>query len=206
MKTYLLVLWLGFAALFASCNDVPHSRDRRSETAPPPLPAMSGEEAFADGQLEVEATLSRGFRPRGGRHRGNDGEGEAERSSWRHRYDGSEEEAETERNRAAEARFRMHDSPMPPIVLQLHATNKGTEPLEVTWIECNSILGNFGILPEKMMLAAGQSADTERMTSLLGITGEDVPVTVTLRAHGKLEKKTLIVRATPPPAKPETKS
>ena len=102
-------------------------------------------------------------------------------------------------------RTRVQESRMPPVVVQLHATNKGTEPIEITWIECNSALGNFGVLPEKMTVAPGETGETEHMRSLLGASGEDIPVTVTLKVHGKTEKKTITVRAVPeqtPPKNP----
>lgn len=184
----------------------------------PPLPAMSGSELFANDRLLVEATIGRGFRPDGRGGPGGGGGGHGPRGGgaggfrgaggprgargaggeqgWRQRQDSNFSGGEGEMDRD-EMRPRMQESRMPAVVIQLHATNRGTEPIDVSWVECNSAFGNFGVLPEKMTIAPGATAKTEHMRSLLGASGEDIPVTVTLRVAGKTEKKTITVRASP---------
>lgn len=156
--------------------------------APPPMPTLTAQESFADGQLIVQASLSRGDRFGGGR--GGPGGARGERRHGGPPPDGGEMD---ERPRGA----NFHDSPMPPVVLKLHVTNQGTAPLDVVFVECNSVLGNFGIRPERATIAPGQSVDPDRMTSLLGVSGEDLPVTVTLKINGKQEKRTLTLHVTP---------
>ena len=215
MQKLLLVPAMIAACYFAACSSAPDRRNRSSEPMAALLPAMTGEDSFADGKLLVEASLSQGSRPFGRRGQGREGgEGGGRRERRRHgeeygggfsgggganreRFGGDEDD-----ERRGEMQPRLHESTMPPIVLQLRATNKGTEPLDITWVECNSPLGNFGVLPAKMALPAGETADTEHMTSLLGISGDEVPVTVTLRVHGKQEKKTFVLH----PAGPDAKS
>lgn len=210
MQKFLLVPAVLVTCFFVGCSGTPNRPERGSEPRAALLPAMTGEDTFADGKLLVEASLSQGSRPFGGRgpgggrregrrHGGGDygggfsggGGGNRERSG------GGEDDDRREETQQP----RLHESTMPPVVLQLRATNKGTEPIDITWVECNSALGNFGVLPEKMSLPAGETADTEHMTSLLGISGDEVPVTVTLRVHGKQEKKTFVLHPTAPEAK-----
>jgi|GEM_PF-3679297 len=208
MQNYLLASVFIAVLSLTGCSSAPDRHERSPERAAPPLPAMTGEETFAGGQLLVEASVSRGYRGFGRRGDGSGGGGKGRRhgggGQWGggggggyQRPEGGDDEGPRE-----PVQPRLHESTMPPIVIQLRATNKGTEPLEVTWVECNSALGNFAVLPEKMTLPAGESAETERMTSLLGPSGDEIPVTVTLRAHGKAEKKTLVLR--PAPAEPKS--
>ena len=206
MQKFLLFSAMTGVLYFTGCSSTPDRHERHEQTAPP-LPAMGGEETFADGKLLVEASLSQGTGPFGRRGEGGGAGGGGRRGGRRHsggegggggygerpeRSGGGEGE-----ERSEEVQPRLHESTMPPVVLQLRATNKGGEPLDITWIECNSALGNFGVLPEKMSLPAGETARTDRMTSLLGISGDEVPVTVTLRVLGKQEKKTFVLHPIP---------
>lgn len=186
------------ALLLAACSDAPSPRERRAEAmAIPPLPAMSGSETFAEGQLLVEARISRGDRPFAGKPGGAGGDrargGGEGRRAWRHREDGEGGFGGADSD--GEARPRIQASHMPTVVIKLQVTNRGTAPIDIVWVECNSALGNFGVFPEKMTVAPSESAETEPMRSQLGASGEDMPVSVTLRVHGKQEKKTFIVRA-----------
>ncbi len=203
MQKLFLFTLIGALLSLSGCSDAPSRRDRRGEAMGPPLPAMSGSESFADGQLLVSVDLSRGVIPRPADEESGDGP-RGGGGEFRRRRHGDAAGMEGEgpipgrgvgRNEGeSPLRGRMSGSHMPRIVLQLHAKNNGAEPIEITWIECNSALGNFGVLPQKMTAAPGETVAPERMTSLLGASGEDMPVTVTLRVHGKLEKKTLTVR------------
>jgi hypothetical protein len=88
---------------------------------------------------------------------------------------------------------------MPPVVLNLHLTNKSDAPIDVTFDGCDSSLGNFVVTPEKSRIEAGQSVDTDPMRSLLGETGDEIPLNLTIRVAGKTEKKVLTLHLDPTP-------
>lgn len=89
---------------------------------------------------------------------------------------------------------------MPPIVLQIHVTNKTEAPIDVSVTQCDSDLGNFVVMPEKMTVQPHGTVDTERMTSRLGYMGGALPVTVSLKANGKREKQVITLTPIPEPA------
>lgn len=179
--------------------------------------AMRGEGTFLEGKLGVLATVSRGFdRGLGGGRGSRVGRsGEPEESVFedgrRRRRDdagaftevyniggyGDSEEEQKEMiadyMRQARAR-RAAGSPMPPVTLRVLFENKGTEPLEVEVTDVNSSLGNFAVRPPKLTVAPGSTGALDPMVSQLGVTSDEIPVTVALRYGGKKEQQVVLVK------------
>jgi hypothetical protein len=94
-------------------------------------------------------------------------------------------------------------STLPPVQLRLRLTNTGAAPVQVDILDFNSALGNFSVQPPKLLLAAGESREVEPMSSRLGVTADEIPLTVRLRIEGQAEQQVLkmqLVKATPKPA------
>lgn len=154
-------------------------------------PSMIAETGFFDGKLLVEANLGRGFRPR------------MVRPGWKPRNNEnafattvySDEAAREIAEEEEEGVFipRMRNSTLPPVALRLRVHNLTTAPVEIEFIECKSYLGNFAVRPEKITIAPGESGQPDPMVSLLGVSGEEIPVTVTLRLGDKRETHTLLL-------------
>ena len=86
--------------------------------------------------------------------------------------------------------------------LHLRLTNHGTEPVDVEVLDFNSDLGNFVVQPRKLTIAAGASVEAEPMTSRIGLTADAIPLTVRLRANGKVEQQQLMLQVIAPAATP----
>ena len=184
--------------------------------------AMRGETTFLDGKLGALATVSRGFDRgnrsgpggrggRGGRGpRGEQPEGVFDDASRRRRddvgaftevyniggYGDSEEEqkeAMQDYIRQARAR-RAAGSPMPPVTLKVAFDNKGTDPIEIEITDVNSYLGNFAVRPPKLTLAPGEKGVLEPMISQLGVTSDEIPLTLAIRVRGKKEQQVVVVK------------
>jgi hypothetical protein len=165
-----------------------------------PLPLMKAKDAFFDGILLTEITLSQS-RGRGGYHPApihglptDDSDAD------------SGDDVKITPEIVDEMRSRRAESPIPPIVLWLKLTSAASDPLNVEIVDFNSDLGNFAVQPEQVALAPGQSVEPEPMISRLGVTSLEIPVTVTLRLKGKSETHVLTLRpvasANKPPATP----
>ncbi|PTY03781.1 hypothetical protein DB347_21365 [Opitutaceae bacterium EW11] len=193
MQTRPLLFTFLLALALSGCSDAPRRGPRSGPMgSPQATPTLTAQESFSDGQLIVQAIVSPGDEARmGGRGPGGGGS--------RRRHMGPPPEGGEGEGEDMPQRSHFNDSPMPPVVLKLHVTNQGSTPLNVVFVECNSALGNFGIRPERATIQPGQSVDPDRMTSLLGVSGEDLPVTVTLKINGKTEKRTLTLHVTSAP-------
>lgn len=181
--------------------------------------AMRGEGTFLDGKVAALATVSRGFDrgvtagPRTGRGRGAPGtrEGEGIYEDGRRRRDdvgaftevyniggygdSEEEQKEAMQDYIRQARARRAaGSPMPPVTLRVLFENKGTEPLELEVTEVNSDLGNFAVRPPKLTIAPGEKGVLEPMISQLGVTSDEIPLKLALRAGGKKEQQVIVVK------------
>ncbi|MEO6245637.1 MAG: hypothetical protein ABIQ12_09380 [Opitutaceae bacterium] len=173
--------------------------------------AMRGEGTLLDGKVVALATVSRGF-DRGvrGGPRGKRGDGvydDARRSKRDEAgafsevyniggYGDSEEdqkEAMAEYMRQARAR-RAAGSPMPPVTLRVLFENKGTEPIELEVTEVNSDLGNFAVRPPKLTIAGGEKGVLEPMISQLGVTSDEIPLKLAVRAGGKKDQLVVVVK------------
>jgi hypothetical protein len=156
-------------------------------------PSMVAEAGFFEGKLLVEANLGRGFRPRmvrpGWKSRNNDNTF----SSPFYTDEAAREIAEEEE----ESVFipRMRNSTLPPVALRLRVSNLTAAPLQIEFIECKSYLGNFAVRPERITIAPGESGQPDPMVSLLGVSGKEIPVTVTLLLGDKRDTHTLVLVA-----------
>ncbi|MGC4073372.1 MAG: hypothetical protein QM760_12820 [Nibricoccus sp.] len=204
----LSLVLLSASALFMAACSSQRVADEASlaEAKKVPPPTMAAEHQFFDGAVLVEVNLGRGFRARmvkpGWKPRDGNAFGTTIYADEAAREAAEEEESEL---------FipRMRNSTLPPVALRLRVTNLGTAPIEIGFVECKSYLGNFAVRPEKITIAPGESGQPDPMVSLLGVSGEEIPVTITLLLGGKRETQTIIMvpikqaPATPTaPAKP----
>ena len=155
------------------------------------VPTMGAETGFFDGALLVEANLGRGFRPRLVKPGFKSRDGDNAFATVIYTDQAAREIAEEEE----EGMFipRMRNSTLPPVALRLRVHNVTQEPVEVEFIECKSYLGNFAVRPEKITIASGESGQPDPMVSLLGVSGDEIPVTITLRLGDKRETHTVVL-------------
>ena len=85
----------------------------------------------------------------------------------------------------------------PPVQFRLRLTNHGTEPVVVEVPDFNSAMGNFVVQPRSLTLEPGASVEADPMTSRLGVTAEELPVTVGLRTGGTTERREVKLRPKP---------
>jgi hypothetical protein len=214
-----LIAW---ALALGGCGSHSGPRDLMMEEAtrqPVERPvAMRGEGTFLDGKLAALATVSRGFdrgnrtpgrdprRPRdpnepesvyeeGGRRRRDDAGAFTEVYNIGGYGDSEEEQKEAMQDYIRQARARRAaGSPMPPVTLRVLLENKGTEPLEIEVTEVNSELGNFAVRPPKLTIAPGEKGMLEPMVSQLGVTSDEIPLKLSVRAGGKKEQQVVVVK------------
>jgi len=170
-----------------------------SDPKTPPPPSMQGYADFFDGKLLVEASLGRGFRLRPGAMRNYPG---------RNRRGGAS--ADTDASDDGSSAFadvyyinqdddtedqsyipRMSNSTLPPVALRVRLTNQTQQPLDIQFLECNSLLGNFAVTPEKITIAPGATGSPDPMTSLLGVPGDEIQLKVGLKTGDAKETKIL---------------
>ena len=84
-------------------------------------------------------------------------------------------------------------------MIHIQLTNKSSDQLIVSATDFSSALGNFVVLPEKLTIDPGLSAEFEPMTSRLGGDFGEVEATLTLSVAGREEKKTITLRLIAPP-------
>ena len=167
--------------------------------------AMKGESTFDNGNLHVVATVARGFERRPGQRTG---AGPKLRKGWFNHdtdafnenydfdYGDSDEqqkEAVQEYIRQAMAR-RAAGSPMPPVTLHVTFENKGQAPIEIVPTEVDSDLGNFAARPKSLTIAPGEKGMLDPMVSQLGVTSDEIPITVSIRIGNKSETKVITVK------------
>jgi hypothetical protein len=155
---------------------------------------MAGTGTFFGGILEAKVTVGRGIGHglgQGGHHGGGGG---------------GDEERRTYQDYANTDQKVVMGAPLPPVTLHLILTNSGPGTLSVTIDDFESDLGNFVVDPEVITLAPGQTAEPTPMVSQLGVTSDDIPVTVTLIVAGQKETQKIDLRdvvdkpASPAPA------
>lgn len=93
-----------------------------------------------------------------------------------------------------------------PVMIHLRFTNQGAATVTLTIDDFVSPLGNFAVRPEKLVLEAGQSLETEPMTSQLAGEFSETDVTLVLRLGPKAGKKTFTLHAVPAPAPNDARS
>lgn len=93
-------------------------------------------------------------------------------------------------------RPRMVGSTLPPAQLKIHFKNTTSgESISCEVADFSSSLGNFAVYPSNYKLEAGQSANSETMTSRLGVEGSAIPITVGIRVgNGEVERKVVTLR------------
>jgi len=193
------------ACLLVDGCDSPGRRSPRDSDAPAERPvAMRGAATFFDGQIRAEATVSRGRAipfseghdgggrtPGGGTHNGGGGR--------RHHR----EETETSADTSEDTPRTFRGSSMPPVTMRLQLVNTSNAPMSVRIHDVKSDLGNFAVRPERLDLAPGQAGELDPMVSELGVTSDEIPVTLVLVVSGKTESRDLILKNlfAPPAAK-----
>jgi hypothetical protein len=142
---------------------------------------MAGTGTYFGGILVAKVTIGRGI-----------GQGLG-KGAGRH-SGGSEEDRRTYQDYADSDKKTVMGAPLPPVTLHLILTNAGPGTLSVTIDDFESDLGNFVVDPEVIALAPGQTAEPIPMVSQLGVTSDDIPVTVTLIVAGQKETQKIEVR------------
>lgn len=184
------------------------------------IPPMEGRDTFADGQLTAIVSLGsglgglpgargrvrsgKGFNPKfmgvhagGGDYSGIGGSGEPNAFGFGPAHEvqrGEIEELEQP---------RLGESPMPPVTMVLDVENTSQHPLEIEFLDFTSEMGDFAVRPDKLTLAPGESGHSEPMTSRLGLTSYELPVTVRLKINGQSERKIITLKPVPAPAAPQ---
>jgi len=149
--------------------------------------AMKGDGTFFDGRVVATVTVSRGIGrglPPG--HKS----GESTDHPKILDVTGMQDD---EAMAYAKAKYAV-GSPMPPVTIHLVLNNLAKDTLSIEVRDFDSDLGNFAVRPAVLSLASGQTAEPEPMISQLGVTSDEIPVTVALKLAGKTESKTILVK------------
>jgi hypothetical protein len=185
----------------------------------PPIPKMEARGDFFDGQVEIEALLasagthwarsddakstggggrkgggggfSGGFGGAGG-GRGRHGSGGHGGGPGGPPPGGSDD--------GVPSASPIHASNQPAIQLRLRLTNHGAAPLVVEVVDFNSDLGNFVVRPPKIALPPGEPVEADPMVSRLGMSGDEIPLTIKLKIDGRTDGGVLTLRALQGPA------
>jgi hypothetical protein len=220
----LTLLLLGFAACEGERphRPPPGAMGPNDGGGPAAIPRMEARGIFFDGRIEVEAMLARagmkwsrdaesagggggGGQSRGGVSKGGFGMGGGGRGRGRGHGGGGEGGppgggAEDSIQRAPP----IHASNQPPIQLRLRLINHGEAPADVEVVDFNSALGNFVVQPPKITVKPGEPVEAEPMVSRLGISTDEIPLTVKLHVSGHTEQQVLTLRAVKEPAPAST--
>jgi hypothetical protein len=158
--------------------------------------AMAGSAPFFDGKVTARVTVARGIGR--GMRRGHDtllkgNTGFDATGSLVDQDKANEQEAKDAYADYARARTNI-GSPLPPVTLHLILINPGADPVTVTMVDFDSDLGNFVIDPETLTVPPGQTVEPTAMVSQLGVSADEIPVTVTLKIGKVRETHTVLVR------------
>ncbi|MBI5426355.1 MAG: hypothetical protein HZA32_19950 [Opitutae bacterium] len=207
------------ASLLASCA----SDDRPHRGAPPKPPTpVAGEGMFFGGQLVATVHVgmefqrpegggegnTRGGREGGGGRRGGGGGmsfgggagpmqfgGGPGGGSHGGPRGGGERGGEETRGEFGGGGPRIAPAGGLPLMIHLRLRNTGSAPLEVAAPDFDSPLGNFVVLPAKLTVPPGETAEFTPMTSFVrGDLPDELPVTLALRVGGKTDKQTIVLR------------
>ncbi len=228
--TALSMIWL---LAFAGCSSDRGPGDRRGGPAGPrgkaPTP-MAGQDSFFDGQILAEVTVGTEGMPEpgagggdrgGGGRRGGGGGGDGGslsiagaggmvggnvsggvpfgRGGGRLGRDGDGPGGDS-----AGPRPMMAVAMGRPVMIHLRFTNQGPAAVTLRIDDFASPLGNFAVRPEKLVLAPGQSHETEPMTSQLAGAFAETDATLALRIGAKADKKTFRLKAVRAPVAKDT--
>ncbi len=191
-------LGLGLILATAGCGTASH-KSGGNDSGPVERPiAMKATDKFFDGEIEVLLTVSRGFEhgfKGGNREHGQEGEAPNLQEVFSDELNSSDDNKNYAEIYEKMRALQVHGSPLPPVVLHLIMENHGKAPVDVEILEVNSDLGNFAVQPDKLNLVPEKATQPDPMTSLLGVTSDEIPVKVALRVGGKTEAKTLFVKS-----------
>jgi len=158
--------------------------------------AMAGSQPFFGGRIVIRVTLARGIGHGYKREK-------ATLTGANRGFDATHELAEQDRANAEEARAAYEDYahakayigvPLPPVTLHLILINTGDQPLTAIVTDFNSELGNFVVYPDTLVVPAGQTAEPTAMVSQLGVSSDEIPVTVSLRLGRDKETHVVVLR------------
>jgi hypothetical protein len=166
---------------------------------------MRGEGAFLGGQLHVVATVARGFEhggkggPRSKPRRGTlfrKGDTDAYKEDFNWDSEASEDQQKEMLKELVrqDAARRAAGSPMPQVTLQVAFENRGNQPIEIVPTDVNSDLGNFAVRPPKLTIAPGEKGVLDPMVSQLGVTNDEIPVTIAIKVGGKSETQVVLLK------------
>lgn len=158
--------------------------------------AMAGSATYFGGKIVVRVTLARGIGHGYKRQK-------ATLTTDNKGFDATRELAEQDRANEEEARAAYEDYaharvnigvPLPPVTLHLILINTGDQPLTATVTDFNSDLGNFVVYPDTLVVPAGQTAEPTAMVSQLGVSSDEIPVTVAVRLGREKETHVVTLR------------
>jgi len=155
--------------------------------------AMAGSGTYFDGAILATVTISRGIgKGLPGVGKGRHAATAALRGPDVNAMDNDEASAYYKARAAV-------GSPMPPVTMHLKLKNMTANTLSIEMTDFDSDLGNFAVTPSILSLVAGQESEPDPMISQLGVTSDDIPVTVTLKRGEKKETQIVRVKALPAP-------
>jgi hypothetical protein len=85
----------------------------------------------------------------------------------------------------------IHAINQPGVELRLRLTNREAGQIVVEVLDFNSALGDFVVLPEKIVVRPGESVEAEPMVSRLGVGATEIPLTLRIRIEGKTDQQVL---------------
>jgi hypothetical protein len=104
----------------------------------------------------------------------------------------------------------IHAINQPGVQLRLRLTNHRDAPIVVEVLDFNSDLGDFVVQPARITVQAGESVEADPMVSRLGVSADEVPLTVKLRMEGRSDQQILslkiVIEGTSGMAPPNTPS
>ncbi len=181
--------------VLAACHGPREHSDFEAEGAGPRPIAMRGDNTFFAGKLRVEATVSRGravpFSDKADR-KGGGGGGGGRHGEGRGGYGGGPGEAG--RDDGDTSSHYISRGLAPAVTLRLKLENLTKENLSIQIRDVNSDLGDFAVRPDKVILAPDQSVELDPMVSELGVTSDEIPVTVLLASGKTVEKKDVLLK------------
>jgi len=204
-----IAISLGMVFSAGCASDSPAENPAKSIATPPDYPVtMAGTEQFAEGSLMVRVTLGLAIGQRPDKENGErkSGADNPSHHGGGHHHGGGDNGSE--RPTAAVSGENNPQpvamgSTLPPAQLKIYLKNTSTTaPISCEVVDFKSDLGDFAVFPSRYQIESGQSAASEIMTSRLGVKGSEIPVTVELRIHGRVEKKIVTLYLLPKPDRP----
>lgn len=211
----LLLTSLLSACLFLAfgCESSP-SPGRGHRDMPPPQTPLEGKSALFNGAVEMRISLAPFFMSgpegRGGRGGGGGGEGFRSRSRVAEEFGPPPGGGEMGASREGGGGGGMRGGGMAAPAthrLRVSFTNLTKDPITFDVYEVRSVLGVFGVRPNRLTLAGGQTTEIDPMRSAVGENFASLDVTVQVRHSGKTQNIPVSLTnaenpAPPPPPPP----